>query len=154
MYPSEHTHTHCHICLDNKGDLFASNVNFSLSSPDLDWRWKLAATVGHPLHCMPAPWPNHATLGSQWFDTLNTSPHTHNLTLSTFYWIATISAIDFVAFSSTNVTVYFCCSRYCGCLEICREGLLFFILHPDQCYICNAFNILSKYVKKTPHFQF
>lgn len=45
-----------------------------LSIPDLDWHRKLAATVGHPLHCMPTPWPSHATLES---DTLNTNARAH-----------------------------------------------------------------------------
>lgn len=30
-------------------------MSTSLFIPDLDWNRKLAATVGRPLHCMPAP---------------------------------------------------------------------------------------------------
>lgn len=55
-------------------------MSTSLSIPDLDCHRKLAATVGHPLHCMPAPWPGHATLGSEWFDTQHKRAHTHTHT--------------------------------------------------------------------------
>lgn len=41
--------------------------------PDLDWQRKLASTARHPLYCVPARWPSHATLESDWFDTLNTN---------------------------------------------------------------------------------
>lgn len=49
-----------------------------LSIPDIDWQRKLAANEGHPLHCVPACWPSHATLDSDWFDTLNTNTCTYN----------------------------------------------------------------------------
>lgn len=52
-----HTQTHKHTptsALTTTATCLQA-MSTSLSIPDLDWYRKLAATVGHPLHCMPAP---------------------------------------------------------------------------------------------------